>query len=67
MAVYWGDIEENCIVLVKQDFGMGKTVKARVDAVHDDIKDGNPGIDYVELETGKLKWAYADQIVKLIS
>jgi hypothetical protein len=67
MAVYFGDVEEGCLVMVKQDFGMGRTVLAKVDAVLDNVKNGRPGIDYIEMDTGNLKWAYADQIVKLVA
>lgn len=38
----------------------------RVDAVHHQIKNDMPGVDYTTHETGKRWWCYLDQIVEII-
>ena len=51
-------------VLVRGGFGSGATVRATVESVESDIKNGQPGIDYVT-DKGESYWAYLDQIVRV--
>lgn len=60
------DIREGSIVMVAKDFGSGKVVKAEVEEVCEDIKNGRPGFDYVILSTEEQKWAYLSQLVKVL-
>lgn len=60
------DIREGSIVMVAKDFGSGKVVKAEVEEVCEDIKNGRPGFDYVILSTKEQKWAYLSQLVKVL-
>lgn len=59
-------IQEGSKVLVAQAWGTGPTVQATVQEVHEDIKNGRPGIDYVT-NTGDRHWAYLDQVRSVIN
>ncbi len=54
-------LREGSVVYVRGAFGTGPAVKATVESVESDIKNGRPGIDYVT-EDGDNHWAYLDQI-----
>ena len=60
------DIRVGSTVMVRGDFGTGKPVKAKVEAVLKNIKNGHPGIDYVIKSTGDERWAYLDQIDSVV-
>ena len=67
MANYeWNKIKEGSVVYVRTNFGQGPTVKGTVTGVEEDVKNGQPGIDY-EDETGTGWWAYRDQIAGVYS
>jgi hypothetical protein len=62
MANYdWKQIKEGSVVYIRTNFGSGPTVKGTVVAVEEEIKNGQPGIDYNDSEGGSW-WAYKDQI-----
>ncbi len=54
-------LREGSVVYVRGAFVTGPAVKATVESVESDIKNGRPGIDYVT-EDGDNHWAYLDQI-----
>lgn len=60
------DIRVGSTVMVRGGFGTDKPVKAKVEAVLKDIKNGRPGIDYVNKSTGDEHWAYLDQIDSVV-
>lgn len=59
-------LREGSVVYVRGAFGTGPSVKATVEAVEADIKNGRPGIDYVT-EDGDSHWAYLDQVQAVYS
>ena len=63
------DIREGSIVVVRGGFGNDPPVRAVVECVEADIKNGRPGIDY-RLErapkTGSGSWAYLDQVDRVV-
>lgn len=61
------DIREGSIVMVRGDFGQGKPVRAVVEAVESNIKNGMPGIDYVVGKSVVGNWAYLNQVDKVIT
>ena len=58
-------VRQGSIVRVRGDFGSGPAVRARVDAVCEDVKNGYPGIDYTVLSDNDERWAYLDQVVSV--
>ena len=62
MANYdWDKIKEGSVVYVRTNFGSGPTIKGTVTGIEEDIKNGQPGVDYTS-EDGGDWWAYKDQI-----
>lgn len=59
--VEWDQIKEGSVVWVMTNFGSGPRVKGTVTGKEEDVKHGQPGIDYTD-EHGEGRWAYADQI-----
>ena len=57
-------LKEGSVVYVRTNFGTGPSVKGTVTNKDDDIKNGQPGIDYTD-EEGTGWWAYADQIASV--
>ena len=49
-------------VLIAGGFGMETPRKAVITEVSSDIKNGRPGVEYVEVGTGQERWAYLTQI-----
>lgn len=58
------DLKEGQVVKVRTSFGGGQIVVGIVQNVHDDIKNGLPGIDYSV--DGDECWAYLDQVVAVV-
>ena len=64
MAVKLKDIRVGGHVMVRPGFGSQPAVKGKVTAVHQDVKNGRPGIDY---EVGEASnWAYLYQVDRVI-
>jgi hypothetical protein len=61
------DVREGSVVIVRGGFGNGPAVKARVEAVERDIKNGMPGIDYTVMSNGDEHWAYIDQVDRVVT
>lgn len=59
-------IRQGSIVMVRGDFGLGNPVRAVVDAVEQDVKNGCPGIDYTEVNTKAAHWAYLEQVDSVV-
>lgn len=55
------DIREGSVVIVRGAFGTGPEERVKVDEVHEDIKNGRPGIDYDG------SWAYLSQVQRVVS
>jgi len=55
------DIRQGSVVIVRGDFGSGAPKRVSVLEVHEDIKNGRPGIDYDG------SWAYLTQIDRVVS
>ena len=64
MAIGIEHIRGGSTVLVLSNFGTGPREFGCVDAVLEDVKNGRPGIDYMN-SFGELRWAYLDQIVQV--
>lgn len=61
------DIREGSVVVVRGGFGQDRPVRARVDNVEQDIKNGLPGIDYTVVDTGDELWAYLSQVDSVVT
>lgn len=61
------DIREGSIVTVRGNFGNGPATRAKVDYVDSNIKNGQPGIDYTDLNSGDKHWAYLGQIDSVVT
>ena len=59
-AVRLKDIREGSRVIVRDNFGSGRPREVTVLCVEDDIKNGQPGIDYDE------SWAYLTQVDRVV-
>jgi hypothetical protein len=55
------DIREGSVVIVRGAFGSGPEERVKVEEVHEDIKNGRPGIDYDG------SWAYLSQVQRVVS
>jgi hypothetical protein len=55
------EIRKGSIVVVRGDFGSGTPKRVTVEEVHEDIKNGRPGIDYDS------SWAYLTQVDRVVS
>ena len=55
------DIREGSVVIVRGAFGTGPEERVKVEEVHEDIKNGRPGIDYDG------SWAYLSQVQRVVS
>jgi hypothetical protein len=60
------DVREGSIVMVRGNFGSGFAVRARVDGVEADIKNGRPGIDYTAVGAQTGNWAYLSQVDSVV-
>jgi hypothetical protein len=54
------DIRQGSIVIVRGSFGSGRPREVIVEEVHEDIKNGRPGIDYDS------SWAYLTQVDRVV-
>jgi hypothetical protein len=66
MFIKLGQVRAGSVILVRGSFGMDPAVRATVNNVEEDIKNGRPGIDYTTAN-GNEHWAYLDQISKVIT
>ena len=55
------DIREGSVVIVRGAFGTGPEERVKVEEVHEDVKNGRPGIDYDG------SWAYLSQVQRVVS
>jgi len=55
------DIREGSVVIVRGAFGTGPEERVLVEEVHEDVKNGRPGIDY------EGSWAYLTQVMRVVS
>jgi hypothetical protein len=55
------DIREGSVVIVRGSFGTGPEERVKVEEVHEDVKNGRPGIDY------EGSWAYLSQVQRVVS
>lgn len=60
------NVRVGSVVLVRGGFGQDPAVRARVVNVEQDIKNGQPGIDYDTMD-GDGYWAYLDQVERVIT
>ena len=58
-------LREGSVIMIRGSWGGGPLVKATVDSVEEDIKNGCPGIDYTD-ENEECHWAYLSQIEEVI-
>jgi hypothetical protein len=54
------DIREGSVVIVRGSFGTGPEERVKVEEVHEDVKNGRPGIDYAG------SWAYLTQVQRVV-
>jgi hypothetical protein len=55
------EIRRGSVVVVRGDFGNAPARRVTVEEVHEDIKNGRPGIDYDS------SWAYLTQVDRVVS
>jgi hypothetical protein len=64
------DIRQGSVVIVRTDFGTGIPVRAIVDTVDENIKNGLPGIDYTYAGAANWhdgSWAYLSQVERVVT
>jgi hypothetical protein len=61
MMIKLKDIREGSVVIVRGAFGTGPEERVKVEEVHEDVKNGRPGIDYAG------SWAYLTQVQRVVS
>ena len=61
------ELREGSVVIVRGGFGSESPKAVRVSEVEEDIKNGRPGICYVEEDTGNDRWAYLSQVVRVVN
>lgn len=66
MFIKLSQVRAGSVILVRGSWGSDPAVRATVDSVEEDIKNGRPGIDYTTVN-GDGHWAYLDQISKVIT
>jgi hypothetical protein len=54
------DIRKGSVVIVRGAFGSGPEERVKIEEVHDDVKNGRPGIDY------EGSWAYLTQVMRVV-
>lgn len=59
------DMREDSIILVKGGFGLEPAVRAVVEDLDREGKNGRSTVGYKEIETGDGRWAYLDQVVRV--
>lgn len=60
-------VREGSIIMVRGAWGTHPAVRAVVTGVHADVKHGDPGISYTEVETKEDHWAYMYQISSVVT
>lgn len=60
------EMRKGSVVLVRGGFGNEAPRHATVLETIRDVKHGYPGIDYCEHETREERWAYLDQVVRVV-
>ena len=55
------EIRRGSVVMVRGDFGNAPARRVTVEEIHEDIKNGRPGIDYAG------SWAYLTQVDRVVS
>jgi hypothetical protein len=55
------DIRQGSVVIVRGAFGTGPAERVKVEEVHEDVKNGRPGIDY------EGSWAYLTQVERVVA
>jgi hypothetical protein len=66
-AVGLKDIREGSLVMVRGNFGNGIARQAKVTYTDSNIKNGQPGIDYIDIGTKDSHWAYLTQVVEVLA
>ena len=61
------DVREGSIVMVRGGFGSEPAVKAKVENVDSNIKNGRAGIDYTVIADRDERWAYLDQVERVVT
>jgi hypothetical protein len=59
------DVREGSVVIVCGGFGTEPAKRATVTNTDRDIKNGYPGIDYIDAD-GDERWAYLDQVQRVV-
>lgn len=59
-------LREGSTVVVRGGFGAEVPKRVRVSEVEEDIKNGRPGICYVDPDTGNERWAYLYQVDRVV-
>lgn len=65
MPIKLHDIRVGSKVMVRGGFGREPAKLAEVTEVESDIKNGRPGIGYIEVSSGEDRWAYLDQVISV--
>ena len=60
-----GDMQEDSIIVVKGGFGLEPAVRAVVEELDSEGKNGRSIVAYKEIGTGDSRWAYLDQVVSV--
>jgi hypothetical protein len=63
------DVRVGSIVMLRGNFGTAPAIRAVIDNVEDNIKNGVPGVDYhpaSQPASGSCSWAYLDQVDSVV-
>jgi len=59
-------VRAGSVVMLRPGFGAAPPRQVTLTEVHEEIKNGRPGVDY-ELAPGDSRWAYLDQVDRVIT
>jgi len=65
MGVKLSEMRIGSQVKVRGGFGTEPVKLAEVTEIEGDIKNGRPGIGYIEVCSGEDRWAYLDQVIRV--
>jgi hypothetical protein len=60
------NMREGSIVIVRGGFGTDSPIKAIVEEVEEDVKNGRPGICYKAIGAKEGNWAYLTQVDRVV-
>lgn len=66
MSIKLSDLKEGMKIMVRGGFGSEAPREAVIDCLEPGGKNGMDIVNYVEVKSGEERWAYLDQVVRII-